>query len=112
MFHSLNKSKEQIKILIAKTESKLLILFGAYLSSLGMRTETVSSGHEAVYQFLKSKEKRPYDAIVLDTHLNHLLVLMLLKNTFRKTRPKTRISDHYAKRISIKRVLKNCRNSG
>ena len=67
---SLNKEKKQIQILIAESESELLLLFKDYLSSLGIRTETVSSGHEAVYQFLKSKEnKRPYDAIVLDTHL-------------------------------------------
>ena len=40
------------------------------MSSLGIKTETASSGHEAIYQFLKSKEnKNHYDAVVLDTHL-------------------------------------------
>ena len=68
--HPPNKEKEQIQILIAESESELLLLFKDYLSSLSMKTETVSSGHEAIYQFLKSKEnKRPYDAILLDTHL-------------------------------------------
>ena len=66
----LNKEKEQIQILIAESESELLLLFRDYLSSLGMKTETVSIGHQAIKLFHKSKEnKRPYDAIVLDTHL-------------------------------------------
>ena len=35
-----------------------------------MKTETAASGQEAIEQFLKSKEnKRPYNAIVIDTHL-------------------------------------------
>jgi two-component system, OmpR family, response regulator len=67
--HSLNKVKEQLQILIAESESDLLTLFREYLSSLGMKTETACSGHEAMEQFLKRKDKRPYDAIVLNTHL-------------------------------------------
>ena len=68
--HSLNKVKEQLQILIAESESDLLTLFREYLSSLGMKTETACSGHEAMEQFFNSEEnKRPYDAIVLDTHL-------------------------------------------
>ena len=68
--HSLNKVKEQLQILIAESESDLLTLFREYLSSLGMKTETASSGHEAIEQFVISEEnERPYDAIVLDTHL-------------------------------------------
>ena len=65
-----NKELEQNQILIAESESELLVLFREYLSSLGIKTETASSGQEAIYQFLKSKEnKNPYDAVVLDTHL-------------------------------------------
>ena len=68
--HSLNKVKEQLQILIAESESDLLTLFREYLSSLGMKIETASSGHEAIEQFVTSEEnERPYDAIVLDTHL-------------------------------------------
>ena len=37
-----------------------------------MKTETAANGQEAIEQFLKSKEnKRPYNAIVLDTHLHN-----------------------------------------
>ena len=67
--HSLNKIEEQLQVLIAESEIELLLLFRAYLSSLGIRTETVRTGDEAIYQFLKRKDERPYDAIVLDTHL-------------------------------------------
>ncbi len=68
-----NKESEQLQILIAESDSDLLTLFKEYLSSLGVKTETATSGHEAIEQFLKSKEnKRPYNAIVLDTHLHNL----------------------------------------
>ncbi len=65
-----NKESEQLQILIAESDSDLLTLFKEYLSSLGVKTETAASGQEAIEQFLKSKEnKRPYNAIVIDTHL-------------------------------------------
>ena len=65
-----NKGLEQSQILIAESEIDLLTLFREYLSSLGAKTETASSGHEAIEQFLNGEEnERPYDAIVLDTHL-------------------------------------------
>ncbi len=68
-----NKESEQLQILIAESDSDLLKLFKEYLSSLGVKTETATSGQEAIEQFLKSKEnKRPYNAIVLDTHLQNL----------------------------------------
>jgi two-component system, OmpR family, response regulator len=68
-----NKESEQLQILIAESDSDLLTLFKEYLSSLGVKTETATSGQEAIEQFLKSKEnKRPYNAIVLDTHLQNL----------------------------------------
>jgi len=65
-----NKEYEQLQILIAESDSDLLTLFREYLSLLGVKTETAASGQEAIEQFLKSKEnKRPYNAIVIDTHL-------------------------------------------
>lgn len=65
-----NRELEQTQILIAESENELLTLFNTYLCSLGMRTDATNNGHEAIDRFLKSKEKgRPYDAIVLDTHL-------------------------------------------
>ncbi len=68
--HSLNKVKEQLLILIAESESDLLTLFREYLSLVGMKTETASSGHEAIEQFVTSEgNDMPFDAIVLDTHL-------------------------------------------
>ena len=67
-----NKESEQLQILIAESDSDLLTLFKEYLSSLGVKTETATSGQEAILEFLKSKEnKRPYNAIVLDTHLHN-----------------------------------------
>jgi CheY-like chemotaxis protein len=65
-----NKELERSQILIAESENDLLTLFRDYLSSLGAKTETARSGHEAIEQFLNSeKNERPYDVIVLDTHL-------------------------------------------
>lgn len=67
-----NKALELTQILIAEPENELLTLFRQYLSSLGVKTETASSGHEAVEQFHNSEEnERPYDVIVLDTHLEN-----------------------------------------
>lgn len=48
----------------------MLSLFGAYLSSLGLKTDLVESGDKALDYFGNSRENgRPYDAILLDTHL-------------------------------------------
>ena len=56
--------------MIAESENVLLTLFREYLSSLGVKAETVRGGLEAIEQFLSSEEtQRPYDVIVLDTHL-------------------------------------------
>ncbi|TVP41277.1 response regulator [Candidatus Nitrosocosmicus arcticus] len=58
--------------MIAESENDLLTLFRDYLYSLGMKTETASSGHEAIEQFIDSEENEmPYDVIVLDTHLKN-----------------------------------------
>jgi two-component system OmpR family response regulator len=65
-----NKELAQSQILIAESENDLLTLFRDYLSSLGAKTETALSGHEAIELFVSSEEnERPYDVIVLDTHL-------------------------------------------
>ena len=67
-----NKESEQLQILIAESDSDLLALFKEYLSSLGVKTETATSGQEAIEHFLKNKEnKRQYNAIVLDTQLQN-----------------------------------------
>jgi two-component system, OmpR family, response regulator len=64
------KELAQAQILIGESDNELLLLFRTYLSSLGIGTETASSGQEALDYFLQSKEKRiPYEAILLDTHL-------------------------------------------
>jgi two-component system, OmpR family, response regulator len=69
---SLNQDVEQIKILIAESENDLFLLYSAYLSSLGIKVQTAGNGQEAIEQFLKSKmNKLPYNAIVLDTHLDN-----------------------------------------
>jgi CheY-like chemotaxis protein len=66
-----NKKLEQTQILIAESESELLVLFREYLSSVGMKTETASSGQEAIEYFLDGqKNEWPYNAIVVDTHLS------------------------------------------
>lgn len=56
--------------MIAEGENDLLFLFSAYLSSLGVKTDLADSGDKALDYFGDSKEQgRPYDAILLDTHL-------------------------------------------
>ena len=53
-------------------EPELLLLFSTYLSSLGMDTEIVSSREKTLDSFFSSiQNNRPYDAIVLDTHLSN-----------------------------------------
>ncbi len=67
-----NKVLEQRQILIAESENELLTLFREYLSSLGIKVQTAGSGQEAIEQFLNSEaNQRPYDVIVLDTHLQN-----------------------------------------
>ena len=112
--HSLNKVKEQLQILIAESESDLLTLFREYLSSSGMKTETACSGHEAMEQFLNSEEnERPYDAIVLDTHLSNPSGLDIAKR-IRSQKPdqKLVLITTTPKEKFKARVLKNCRNIG
>lgn len=62
---------EQTQVLIAEAENELLVLFREYLSSLGLHTDTVDRGDEALNRFINRKNtQRPYDVIVLDTHLH------------------------------------------
>ena len=64
------KELDKIQILIAESENELVSLFETYLSLLGMNVKTASSGEKALDCFFDSKKKdRPYDAIILDTHL-------------------------------------------
>ena len=74
-----------------------------------MKTETADSGHEAIEQFLKSKEnKRPYDAIVLDTHLYNPSGLDVAKKIrSEKPRPKSGIGNNNTKKKFTGRMLKN-----
>lgn len=66
----LKRELEQAHILIAEDESELLVLFREYLSSLGINTDTADRGDMALDRFLERKDKeKPYDAIILDTHL-------------------------------------------
>ena len=68
---SLNEEElEQTQILIAESEKELVSLFETYLSSLGINTEIAYSGEKAIDCFFDSRKKdKPYDAILLDTHL-------------------------------------------
>ena len=53
-------------------EPELLWLFSTYLYSLGMDIETASSREKTLDSFFSSiKKNRPYDAILLDTHLSN-----------------------------------------
>lgn len=68
----MKKDLEQVQILIAEAESELLFLFRTYVSLLGMSIKTANTGHETLDYFLDSKKKeRPYNTIMLDTHLGN-----------------------------------------
>lgn len=59
-----------MRILIAEAENDLVLLFTEYLTSLGVKTEIASNGSKAIDYFRDREMKgRPYDAIILDTHL-------------------------------------------
>lgn len=69
-FGGLKNELEQTQILIAEAENELLVLFREYLSSKGLRTDTTDKGNDALERFMNRKNKeKPYDAVVLDTHL-------------------------------------------
>jgi len=76
----LSKEFEPSKILIAEPEPDILSLFKAFLETLGVRLATVADGETALEVFLEKENKgRPYDVVVLDTHLKGLGGLDLAK---------------------------------
>ena len=110
---SLNEEElEQTQILIAESEKELVSLFETYLSSLGINTEIAYSGEKAIDCFFDSRKKdKPYDAILLDTHLLDPSGLdVAKKNKKWKAWPKTSNSYNNPKRVSSFRMLRNCRN--
>ncbi len=77
---SLSKESESDQILIAEPEPDILSLFKAFLETLGVRSATVADGQAALKVFLEKENKgRPYDVVVLDTHLKGLGGLDLAK---------------------------------
>ena len=78
--NSLSKEFEPAQILIAEPEPDILSLFKAFLETLGVRLATVADGETALEVFLEKENKgRPYDVVVLDTHLKGLGGLDLAK---------------------------------
>lgn len=78
--NSLSKELEPAQILIAEPEPDILSLFKAFLETLGVRLATVADGDTALEVFLeKENNGRPYDVVVLDTHLKGLGGLDLAK---------------------------------
>ncbi len=76
----LSKEFEPSKILIAEPEPDILSLFKAFLETLGVRSATVSDGEAALKIFLEKENKgKPYDAVILNTHLKGLGGLDLAK---------------------------------
>ena len=69
---SLEKELDKKEILIAEAEDELHWLSSTYMSSLGMNAEIANSGEKAMDCFFGSmKKNRPYDAIILNTHLSN-----------------------------------------
>ena len=68
--NSLSKEFEPAQILIAEPEPDILSLFKTFLETLGVRSATVADSEAALEVFLEKENKgRPYDVVVLDTHL-------------------------------------------
>jgi len=87
----LSKEFEQAQILIAEPEPDILSLFKAFLETVGIRSATVADSESALDVFLENENKgRPYDVIVLDTHLKGLGGLGLAK-VIHDLRPTQRI---------------------
>ena len=77
---SSSKELKQLRILIAESEPDILSLFKAFLETRGLKSATVADGEEALNVFLEEENKgRPYDVVVLDTHLQGLGGLFLAK---------------------------------
>lgn len=78
--NSLTKEFEPAHILIAEPEPDILTLFKTFLDTLGVMSATVADGEAALEFFLEKENKgRPYDVVVLDTHLKGLNGLDLAK---------------------------------
>ena len=78
--NSLSKEFEPDQILIAEPEPDILSLFKTFLETLGVKSATVADGEAALEVFLEKENKgRPYDVLVLDTHLKGLGGLDLAK---------------------------------
>ena len=76
-----------------------------------MRSETASSGQENLDYFLQSKEKqRPYDAILLDTHLFNLSGLEVAKRIRSEKPDKKLVLVTTTPKESLPAVLKNHSN--
>jgi len=70
--NELKKELEQTQVLIAEDEGELVLLFREYLSASGLKSETADSGDKAIDCFHGRKTmKKPYDAIIVDTHLHN-----------------------------------------
>ena len=77
---SSSKELKQVRILVAEPEPDILSLIKAFLETLGIKSATVADGEEALNIFLEEENKgRPYDIVVLDTHLQGLGGLDLAK---------------------------------
>ena len=78
--NSLTKEFEPANILIAEPEPDILTLFKTFLETLGVRSATAADGEAALEFFLEKENKgKPYDVVVLDTHLKGLNGLDLAK---------------------------------
>ena len=81
----------KIQILIAESDNELVSLFETYLYLLGIKPDIASSGEKALDCFFDSKKKdRPYDAIILDTHLRNPSGLDVVKG-IRNEKPDQKI---------------------
>ena len=64
------KELEQALILIAESETDLLLLFSDYLSAVGLKSESANSGDQAIDCFHdRTTLNKPYETIIVDTHL-------------------------------------------
>ncbi|WP_148687238.1 response regulator [Candidatus Nitrosocosmicus hydrocola] len=84
--------KNKKSILIAESNSDILSMLKMFLNTLGYEYDAVSKG-DKVLQHLddnKSNEKKKYDVILLDTHLDNLSGL-IVANEIRKRNSHQRI---------------------
>jgi two-component system, OmpR family, response regulator len=83
--NSILRVANETKILIGEADNDLLMLFRDYFSALGMTSVTAGSGRETLDWFIASQRKeRPYDFIMLDTHLSNPSGLEIAKRIRRE----------------------------